>query len=133
MNIVLEAPELSYVEHVMGHRGFLNSPRLSPPSKLPALTLLFLGFTASSGEPETIPAGDVHSVEAVVHALAFVGDACWLLTTKYGQLEPTNLEPEYQSDGLKVIVSFRKRGDLASTCMQGVGIVTLSSISRETN
>jgi hypothetical protein len=114
----------------MRQRRSLNPP--SPRSTFSALTLLSLGFTASSGEPQTIPKGDVHSVEAVVHAPGFVG-GCWLLTTKYGHLDPTNLEPEYKIDGLKVMVSFRKRDDLASTCMQGVGIVTLSNISRETN
>jgi hypothetical protein len=115
----------------MRQRQFWNSPRPSPRSSFLASTLLFLGFPASSGEPETIPKGDVHSVEAVVHAPGFIG-GCWLLTTKYGQLDPTNLEAEYKIDGLKVMVSFRKRDDLASTCMQG-WIVTLSNISRETN
>jgi hypothetical protein len=94
----------------------------------PAFALILFGSLAFSGEPQKIPLGDVQSVEAVVHAPAFAG-ACWLLTTQYGQLEPTNLDSEYKSDGLKIIVSFRRRDDLASTCAMG-WIVTLSSISR---
>jgi hypothetical protein len=76
-----------------------------------------------------LPEGMVESVEAVVNAPKYPG-ACWLLTTKYGRLEPTNLTSEFKVDGLKVIISFSKRHDLASSCMMG-SIVTLSSIARE--
>jgi len=113
----------------MDHRRFVKSPRFAPPPTFAAFILL-VSFTAISSEPDHFPVGDVSSVEAVVHATAFNG-ACWLLSTKYGPLEATNLGPEYKDDGLKVIISFRKRDDLASTCMMG-WIVTLLSISRET-
>ena|ERR1700733_4769303 len=93
-------------------------------------SFVLLLSVAAYGQPEVQPPeGTVKSVEAVVHAPEYKG-ACWLLTTEYGRLEPTNLAPEFRIDGLKVVISFSKRHDLASTCMMG-WIVTLSSIVRE--
>ena len=111
----------------MNLRRLFNSPRLDFLRKLSAFVLILFGSAAFSGEPEKIPLGEIQSVEAVVHAPKFVGE-CWLLTTKYGPLEPTNLDSEYKNEGLKVLVSFRRRDDLATACMMG-RIVTLSSIS----
>jgi len=94
------------------------------------ISLVVLLSVAAYAQPEEKPPeGIVKSVEAVVHAPEYMG-ACWLLTTEYGRLEPTNLAPEFRIDGLKVVISFSKRHDLASTCMMG-WIVTLSSIVHE--
>jgi hypothetical protein len=96
---------------------------------VPTGFVLLLGVAAHGQLGAQPPEGTVESVEAVVHAPEFSG-ACWLLTSKFGRLEPTNLAPEFKVNGLKVIISFSKRHDLASTCGMG-WIVTLSSIARE--
>jgi hypothetical protein len=120
----------TYEGQIMDRPRCVATPRIACRPILTAFLLSLLASPVFSEELEKFPIGDVQTVEAVVHAPAFNG-ACWLLITKYGPLEPTNLEPEYRKDGLKIVVSFRKRSDLASTCMMG-RIVTLLSTSRGT-
>ena len=110
-------------------RRLTCSLRHGLPWVLASFVLLLLSATGYGQQNAQLPDGDVKSVEAVVHAPGYTG-ACWLLITKYGRLEPTNLTPEFKIDGLKVVISFTTRHDLASACMMG-SIVTLSSIVRE--
>lgn len=92
--------------------------------------LLLLSATAFGQLLGRPPEDGAKSVQAVVRAPPPFAGPCWLLITEYGRLEPTNLAQEFKIDGLKVVISFDTRHDLASTCMMG-SIVTLTSIVRE--
>jgi hypothetical protein len=83
--------------------------------------------TGYAGDPPKIPEGNIPNVEATVNHSPM---GCWVLQTKFGLLEPTNLTPEFEVENLKVIVTIRERVDLATTCMVGKAILTISNISR---
>ncbi|MFQ5529233.1 MAG: hypothetical protein ACE5FP_02700 [Gemmatimonadota bacterium] len=76
---------------------------------------------SSVAEPDPI------EVAATVQFVAVEG-GCWSLVTDNGtRYEPVNLDPSFQSDGLKVDVTLRPRTDLASICQVGE-IVEVESI-----
>jgi hypothetical protein len=76
------------------------------------------------------PAGEVKvGVEGIV-TFVKVDGGCWVLDTKYGRLQAVNLDRKYQVEQLRVVASVRRRSDLASTCMVGDAIVTISEIAK---
>lgn len=75
------------------------------------------------------PGEEAVGVQGIVKFINVEG-GCWLLDTRYGRLYPTNLESEFRVDGLKIIVSVRRRVDIATFCPVGDAIVTISQIAR---
>lgn len=88
---------------------------------------LFLLWTvaAFAQTPKIFPDGDVHDVEATVKHSDY---GCWVLDTKYGWLETTNLDPKFEIENLKVVATMHRRKDVASGCMVGRAMVTITSI-----
>ncbi len=99
-------------------------------TRLLPLSLIFanaVGAQAATMAP--LHDGEQRSVDAVVSE-PNSQNRCWGLNTKFGRLETTYLRPEFSIDGLRVIVTFSARHDLATTCTDSPAIVTILSISR---
>jgi hypothetical protein len=98
---------------------------------LPKMTGVLIASTIASAaladEPPKMPDGAILNVKATVNHSVL---GCWVLETQFGRLEATNLAPEFEVENLKVIVTIRKRLGVATTCMVGRAIVTISSIAR---
>jgi len=76
--------------------------------------------------PAVLPNSDVPNVAATIKSAV---SGCWVLDTEFGLLQPTNLSPEFEVEGLEVVVTMRKRDGLTTACMVGA-LVTISQISR---
>jgi hypothetical protein len=88
--------------------------------------LLFLGTAFSASQPP-LPFNQIVSTKATVR---LIFRPCWILDTKYGRLEATNLDAKFKIDGLKVFVTVQPRNDLATTCAVGDEIVTVLKIAK---
>jgi hypothetical protein len=100
--------------------------RISTPFLVAQLCLLW-SVAAFAHTPKIFPDGDVSNVEATVkHS----DHGCWVLDTKYGWLETTNLDPKFEIENLKVLATVHRRKDVASGCMVGRAMVTITSIKR---
>ena len=89
---------------------------------------LFLAIPTFAQTDAVLPDAEVANVEGIVKFIG-VNSGCWVLETKFGRLETTNLDQAFKVDNLKVIATVRRRSDLASTCSVGRAIVTISHIS----
>jgi hypothetical protein len=101
--------------------------RLTIRLRMTVIVLLLSLGTAFSASQPPLPYNQSVATEATVR-LVFM--PCWVLDTKYGRLEPTNLDGKFKIDGLKVFVTVRPRDDVATTCAVGDEIVTVLNIAR---
>ena len=93
-----------------------------------ACTILAASSIAQTREllPAVLPNSDVPNVAATIKS---VPSGCWVLDTEFGLLQPTNLSPEFQVEGLEVVVTLKKRDGMTTACMVGP-LVTISQIAR---